>query len=104
MNPLADVPRSRNTDPKSSHLAADRIKATGALGKQQREVLELVRKFPGQTSAELASIKAALLGEPWEKWRPMFGRRLAELRAWIEPGATRTCNVTGNSAQTWFPK
>lgn len=51
---LADTPRARRNDPETSHRAAARIKASGALGRQQALVLDYVRRFPGHTSAELA--------------------------------------------------
>lgn len=54
MAPLVDVPRAANADPETSHIAADRIKASGALGKQQQIVLDAVKRYAGATSAELA--------------------------------------------------
>jgi hypothetical protein len=50
----ADVPRSRRTDPETSHEAAGAIKANGRLASHQGIVLAAVRAFPGLTSAELA--------------------------------------------------
>jgi hypothetical protein len=50
----ADLPRSRSSDPRTSHEAADAIKASGRLASHQGIVLAAVRAFPGLTSAELA--------------------------------------------------
>lgn len=100
--PLVDVPRAANTDPKTSHLAAERIKATGALGEQQRRVLELVRKFPGLTSAELAAHIDAV---NWKEHRPMIARRLPELAGvHIDRRDARVCKVTGSKCVTWWPR
>lgn len=100
--PLVDAPRAANTDPETSHLAAERIKATGALGEQQRRVLELVRKFPGMTSAELAAHIDAV---NWKDHRHMVARRLPELAGvHISRGEARACRVTGSKCVTWWPR
>lgn len=104
--PLVDTPRARATDPDTSHQAAAAIKATGALGEQQRDALQMVRLFPGSTTSELARRKVELLGAEgsWEKWRHIFGRRLGELAdVHIRAGKARRCGVTGRRATTWWP-
>lgn len=102
---FADVPRARNSDPETSHLAAERIKATGALGKQQRVVLDLVREFPGCTSAELAKFHACQTGADFGQWRFRVARRLPELApVHIRRGKPRECRVNGTPAGTWYPR
>jgi DNA-binding MarR family transcriptional regulator len=50
-----DAPRARTTDPLASHAAADAAEASGLIGRQCAAVLELVRRTPGLTSAELSA-------------------------------------------------
>lgn len=104
---FTDTPRARNSDPETSHLAAERIKATGLLGVQQAVVLELVRRHPGHTSAELAMHYATDAGEPASNWRihrPMIARRLPELAGpHIRRGKPRECRINGTPAGTWYP-
>ena len=52
---LSNSPVARAGDPRSSHEAAAQITRSGLRASQQRTVLELVRKYPGRTSAELAA-------------------------------------------------
>jgi len=105
--PLVDTPRARETDPATSHQSAAAIKATGALGEQQRDAAQLVRLFPGHTTSELAKLKVEKLGAEgsWEKWRHILGRRLSELAGvHVDGRAERRCKVTGRRALTWWPK
>lgn len=105
---LTDTPRSRNTDPATSHRAAARIKSSGALGHQQRLVLDYVRQYPGRTSAELAWRVARDRdgdGALWPAYRPMLGRRLPELvPAHVRKGESRVCSVTDADSLTWWPR
>lgn len=101
---LADLPRSRATDPNTSHQAADRIRRSGQLGRQQLQVLEAVRRWPGRTSAELGQLVAAELGQDPTRWRYTVARRLPELApVHIRRSKPRSCEVTGNPATTWHP-
>lgn len=92
---IADLPRSRSTDPDTSHEAADAIRASGDLGRQQREVLEAVRRWPGLTSLELGA-RTTL-----DRWAT--ARRLPELEAAgkIRRGEARVVN--GRRHLTWHP-
>jgi len=105
---LADLPRARNTDPPTSHRAAARIKQSGALGRQQRLVLEWVRQYPGHTSAEIARRMAESRdddGRLWTAYRPMLGRRLPELApVHLRKGEPRECQVTGAESLTWWAR
>lgn len=100
--PLVDVPRAANADPDTSHLAAARIKASGALGEQQQRVLDLVKRFPGMTSAELA---AHIDATNWQSHRAMTGRRLPELErgGFVRKGEARVCRVCKAKCVTWEP-
>lgn len=105
---FTDTPRARNTDPATSHKAAARIKSSGALGEQQRAVLDLVQRYPGHTSAELAMHLAIERGQGaggWAVLRPMVARRLPELvPVHVRKGEARVCDVCGSESVTWWPR
>lgn len=70
-------PRARKRDASSSHRAADEAERSGRIGAQALLVLELVRRFPGRTSAELAQL-AQPPGISPEAWRFVVARRLPD--------------------------
>ncbi len=92
-----ETPIARRSDPASSHLAAAEVTASGKRQQQIGLVIDLVRKFPGLTSMELAGMS----GED----RYMIARRLPEAltAGAIRKGEQRTCSVTGRLALTWWP-
>jgi len=92
------TPASRLTDPETSHLAAEHMNASGKRGHQQRQALELVRKYPNHTSDELADY--GVLD------RYQLARRLPELETakLVERGPARRSAKTGRQAQTWHAK
>lgn len=93
--PVTDTPRARRTDPVTSHEAADAIKASGELGRQQREVLDAVRRWPGLTSLELG---ARMNINRWQ-----VARRLPELEPLhVRKGERR--RVNGRRHVTWWPR
>lgn len=104
---LAETPRAANTDPVTSHIAAERIRDSGALGEQQRIVLAAVKRWPGSTSAELAEYLALdrlCDRRRWKEQRPMVARRLPELAPMqVERRDVRACRVTGSKCVTWWP-
>ena len=101
---LADTPRSRATDPDTSHQAADAVRRSGELGRQQLQVLEAVKRWPGRTSTELGKLIAEEVGEDVFRWRYIAGRRLSELApVHVRRGKPRACQVTGNAAMVWHP-
>jgi len=101
---LADTPRSRATDPDTSHQAADKVRRTGELGKQQLLVLDAVKRWPGRTSTEIGKLIADERGEDAYRWRYIAGRRLSELSpVHVRRGKPRSCEVTGNAALVWHP-
>lgn len=102
---IIDVPRAANADPSTSHLAAERIKASGALGEQQQRVLECAQAHPGCTSAELADFEARADRGDYAYLRTMFGRRLPEVALLhIRRGDARVCRKTGAKCVTWWPR
>lgn len=92
-----ETPIARRSDPASSHLAAAEVTASGKRQQQIGLVIDLVRKFPGLTSMELAGMS----GED----RYMIARRLPEAltAGAIRKGEQRTCSFTGRLALTWWP-
>ena len=91
---LADTPRSRNSDPDTSHQAAEQIRKSGVLGRQQRAVLEAVRANPGKTAVELARITGMC--------RFAISRRLPELQpVYVRRGPPRDCTINGRPQSTW---
>lgn len=71
-------PATRRSDPDSSKRAEHRVTSSGARKKHAEQALDLVRRFPGQTSKELAK-KAAMLGLAVAD-RHEMARRLADLK------------------------
>lgn len=101
---LIDVPRAANADPETSHLAAARIRDSGALGRQQRIVLDAVKRWPGSTSAELADHITNCQDGFYADWRSRTGRRLPELaKVHIRKGEPKVCRKTGVPCVTWWP-
>lgn len=87
--------RARNSDPMTSHLAADAVERKGNAATQRTLCLAEVRRMPGQTAAEIA----AALGLE----RHVPSRRLPELReaGLVRNGDARRCDVQGTMALTW---
>ena len=88
-------PIARMSDPVTSRRAADQVTRSGRRGSQKRAVLELVRLWPGRTSAELA--------RSGELDRYVVARRLPDLcrDGLVRRGDERMCSVTDNQAITW---
>lgn len=91
-----DVPASRRTDPVTSAIAEDEMRASGKIGAQQSQVLTAVRGRPGATSAELARFAG------WDRWMP--ARRLKELETggYVRRGERRRCDACGRPSVTWW--
>ena len=87
---------ARNTDPASSHEAADFIEASGRRAAQQALAAKAVEQYPGLTSLEL-SRKARMD-------RYMLARRLPECERLktVKRGPIRRCDVSGRQACTWY--
>lgn len=94
LEPLTDTPRARNTDPESSHVAAQKIRAV--LGCQQSAVLAAVKQWPGMTAVELAHLG--------KMDRYAVSRRLPELcPVHVRRGDIRDCSVNARPQVTWWP-
>lgn len=92
------VPRpiARNTDPQSSHAAAQEMQQSGKLCDQIAQVYELVRTHPNHTALELTRYTTLD--------RYQISRRLSDL---VERGKIRAnrngriCEVGGRLSCTW---
>lgn len=98
-------PKARRTDPVTSHLAADHAEQAGIIGRQQEIVAELVRKHPGNTSAELAWSEDAQGLDRYAIARrlPELARQTQERPALVKQGDKRICSESGRLAVTWEP-
>jgi hypothetical protein len=88
-------------DPESSKLAIERVPRPRACD----TVYQLLRKYPGRTSAELHRVSTR--GLPAELSLLDIRRRLSDLRIEPQPrarhGKQRKCHVAGTKAVTWWP-
>jgi len=92
--PNTDTPRSRRSDPATSHLAAERVK--GKLRAQQQQVLDALTRWPGSTAVEIATHSGLD--------RYVVSRRLPELvPLHARRGRPRDCTVAGTAQTTWHP-
>lgn len=96
------TPAARNTDPESSHIAADRITSSGKRETHQRQILDLLRRCDGRTSAELAAL--AQREGMVHLDRHEVARRLPELATAgaVRRGAQVTCRENGTKATSWW--
>lgn len=92
-----------NTDPATSHQAAQHMVESGKLNAQCEIVLGLVLRWPGRTSAELAANAQAerIAGVD----RTIIARRLPEVEraGRIFRGAAVKCRMNQTVAVTWWP-
>jgi hypothetical protein len=93
----AEIPRSRSSDPITSHEAEAHLRSTGRLGRLQDLVLDLLRQNPGSTARELDS-RFILDG--------VAHRRLIELerKGLVVRGEPRTSKWHDRRAITWRAK
>jgi len=86
---------ARNTDPETSHEAAELVTESNLRQTQIDRVIEMVRKDEGLTSAELALKNKTC--------RYVLARRLADADGSdLDQGQKRKCSVSGRNAMTWF--
>lgn len=92
-----ETPAASATDDVTSHIAADIHTASGKRHSNMATVVELVRMFPGCTSAEL--------GNATTLTRHEVARRLPEAitAGAVKKGVKRRCNANGSLATTWWP-
>ena len=88
---------ARTTDPDSSHLAADKLEASGAAQRQRDDALALVKRWPGMSANELARLSQAKCASCA---RNMLSRRLAELRT---EGLVECMRSRGRELR-WYPR
>lgn len=90
---------ARNSDPMTSHLAADELVASGARNAQQQIAVIAVEQYPGLTSLELANVTTLC--------RFLLARRLPECAEALTPrvrrGQVRRCTISKRLAVTWWP-
>lgn len=86
---------ARNSDPITSHMAAEHVIASGLNKRQAAQVLAALREHPGCTSFELARHMGVE--------RAVTGRRLSELKARgdVENCQPKLCNIIHRKALTW---
>jgi CRP-like cAMP-binding protein len=89
--------RARNTDPATSHRAANRVEASRAAEAMRLRCFRVVCEQPGLTSAEVGSELGV------DRYTP--ARRLPELRddGLVRNGTVRSCNLVGSPCMTWYP-
>ena len=85
------APRSRRSDPPSSKRAAEHLHRNGGAASQRMVCLELVKKFPGRSSKQLAELSGLD--------RHMIAKRLPELR---DKFNLVRVTQTGNEDQKWW--
>lgn len=88
-------PGARRTDPNSSHIAADRVHGENIAQRQRDEVLAMLKRWPGSTSKELASLSGLD--------RHLCGRRLPELEAGGYVNATGRAPDAKHELR-WWPR
>lgn len=95
------TPAARNTDPKSSHLAAAEMNKTGKRQTHINQLAQVVVANPGKTSAELAFIVAD--AHP-HLTRHEVARRLPDGEGQVFfKGESRKCSQTNRLCITWWP-
>lgn len=94
---FATTPLARNTDPRTSHVAAARLEASGKLRAQQRQVLDALTRWPGSTAVEIATHSGLD--------RYLVSRRLPELAVsgHARRGRPRNCTIRGTAQTVWHP-
>jgi hypothetical protein len=90
-----EVPTWRRSDPPTSRLAAQEVTRTGRRAIQRQAVLELVQKYSGCTSLELARHSGMD--------RYTLARRLPELESdgAVRKSGQKVCSVGQRPAVTW---
>lgn len=95
MNMNIQTQAARNTDPATSHMAAEEITRNGTRQTQIELVVGMVQGNPGKTSAELADITG--------HDRYMIARRLADAEGiHVKKGEARKCEQSKRQAVTWW--
>jgi hypothetical protein len=108
MKTLFDIPLARNTDPITSHIAADIILETDTVEKQIQLMCDLLKRFDretGWTWRELAreAFKYHKFDKSEDNLAYTFHRRssIAKDRGLIYEQFKRICGVSGFPARAW---
>jgi len=102
-------PRTRNTDPITSHEAEARVRSDGTMGDHAGAVLELIRAHPGSTGTQLAQYPHPLLGADATTRRYQIMRRVSDLtrneliRSGGKNGRGNTADFLSGMAKTLPP-
>ena len=89
---------ARNTDPDTSHMAAESIQAT--IGARMTEVLAFIRRHPHKTARELEHLATGEI-TPVDT----VHKRISDLasKGLIRSTSRRSCSITGRQAHVWVP-
>ncbi len=103
---IIETPAARNTDPSTSHLAADAITKSGKRMKDADKVLAFLinEDYKGvdpMTWAEIAKgLQDIYPGEGWDNYKAI--KRLNDLKNInVQHGSKRKCGVGGRLCVTW---
>ena len=91
-------PRTRNTDPQTSHDAEARVKASGERSRHANAVLDLVSTFGPANSSALARHEHKGLHSDYFQRREQIRRRLGELR---DANLIYDYRIDGDRELTW---
>ena len=94
-------PAARNTDPATSHAAAEEQTGSGRRDHHAALVLAAVRATPGLTYRELHHRLAGRIAEAVEVMRRLNDLHTDTLVTPTIP--RRVCSISGRPAQTWHP-
>lgn len=101
--PETTPPIARNTDPATSHQAADRYNRSKR-GERQRQVLLIVDKYPELTNGEYARRMLEHYPQlPVKIAVETPHKRLSDLQSkgWVVVTGERKCSDSGYNCQTW---
>ena len=87
---------ARNTDPESSHLAAEYMDASGKRSTNQKTILEYIGRNHGMTAAEIGAGTGLGQHEASRRLSEMAGRDVMR-------GGIRKCSIKGTKMLTWWP-
>ncbi len=98
---LVPVAVAHHADPATSHETVQHMNATGAVAAQVRAVARLVQRYPGLTTAELATMSGAR-EEKLDRAQIARVMRLAERAKLVAEGPARRCSIKGRASLTWL--
>ena len=90
-------PLARNTDPMTSHQAAEDAAKSGRVVSHIDRIVSAIKEHPGKTSAELAQITGL------ERHEAARRTSDAHALAMVVKGRARKCSLSNRNAMTWWP-